>query len=93
MDIRIPGGVLSVAQEFTAEQRRPKWLGYVDAQEWDTVQRKAGLKPSLCVSCMTYCYPADLSPEILRSTMYTALGKPVIVESRVCLNCAYQLEG
>ena len=87
-DIRIPGGVLSIAQEVTAGQRRPKWLGYADAQEWDTVQRKAGLTQSRCCGCLLYRYPADLSPEILRTTMHTSRGKPVVVESRICLDCA-----
>ena len=88
MDIHIPGGVLSIAQEFTADQRRPKGLGYTDAQEWDTVQRKAGLRQLRCGCCLNYWYPADLSPEIVRTTMHTARGKPVVVESRRCLDCA-----
>ena len=69
--------------------------GYMDREEWARVHLAAGLKQKVCCHCCLYCFPHELSDEIIKTKAIqeTRVGrrkefKFVTLESNVCKVCA-----
>ena len=65
----------------------PAPSGYLAWHEWSGVQHKAGLRQKQCGRCGLWCYPQQLTAEVLRWDAKTSRGEMVRKEAPVCSKC------
>ena len=86
MDVRIPGGVLTVGRDFNVGDQAPN--GYLDWHEWAAVQHKAGLRQEECCKCSRWKYPQELSEQKVKWVAHKRNGREVTGFHSVCNECA-----
>lgn len=81
-DIRIPGGILTVAGNYKPGDMPP--TGYLDWHEWAEVQHKAGLRQVECGRCGKWRYPQELSDTTDTLNGKDQRGRTASVSMAVC---------
>lgn len=84
-DVRIPGGILTVAGDYQPGDQAP--AGYLDWHEWADVQHKAGLRQVECGRCGMWRYPQELSGKTGETTGTDRKGCKHAVVFALCLKC------
>lgn len=84
-DIRIPGGIITVAGCYKPGDMPPD--GYLEWHEWAEVQRKAGIKQVACGRCGKWKTPQELSDQVHSFIGKTSRGRSVEIKSPICLIC------
>lgn len=82
---RIRGAVILAQDDYKPGGPAPE--GYLAWHEWAAVQHKAGLRQQKCVLCGLWCFPQELSEQLVRTKMKTRDGISVTAVAHVCRNC------
>ena len=85
--IKLGGRVayLTVGGDYKPGDQPP--TGYIEWQDWATVQHKAGLRQQQCGGCGLWKFPQELSDKYQRWTAHTRRGHPIQVIAPRCLQC------
>ena len=83
--VYFPCGSMSIGGNYKAGSMPPE--GYIASQEWDAVQRKAGLRQVQCEHCCLWQYPQEIASQ-REATLRNGRGKAVIVTAHTCKKCA-----
>lgn len=83
-DIRIPGGVLTVAGNYKPGDPAP--TGYLAWHEWAHIQHKAGLRQKQCAKCGKWKYPQELSSKVFQYAA-SVMGGCLMVSGSLCIEC------